>query len=203
MHLWWKKFTSNDAKLVKGCINNRSFSWWDKKEDNDVYIPRHLYLILKVQVLVQQGKIRKDPTVKGRRPRIVWTIDRASLPQGICDPTSALQTFRSRRDDAISLKRPRRVGRPPSNPSEPYEVSLHPAAARHTQLVIFARTRELASTCNAWRDYHYSPRLPFRHRHFQRDRSSRWELDLDLFFPNFAAVRECLILRNGKTPRTS
>lgn len=50
---------------------------------------------------------------------------------GIRDPTSALQTFRSRRDSAIPLRRLRRAGRPPSNPSEPYKVSSRPAASRH------------------------------------------------------------------------
>lgn len=46
-----------------------------------------------------------------------------SLPRDIRDPTSALQTFRSRRDGVIPLKRPHRVDPSSSSPSESHEAS--------------------------------------------------------------------------------
>jgi len=62
--------------------------------------------------------------VKGHGPRVAQTIDGTSLPQD--QPTSALQTLRSRRDGALPLKRSRRhwkKGRPPSKASETHEAS--------------------------------------------------------------------------------
>lgn len=99
---------------------------------------------------------KKDLVVRGHRPHFVRTIDGASLPWGFHEPTSALQTFRSRRDEAIPLRRPRRADRPSSNPSETHKASSRSAV--DTQIKIFAETRELASsslTCIAFRQPPY------------------------------------------------
>lgn len=82
------------SKLVKGCTNNR----------NDVLIDKNnkwcLHFLSPTFAVESKGIVREDSLMfKGRRPHLVQTIDDTSLPRDICDPTSALQTFRSRRDD--------------------------------------------------------------------------------------------------------
>lgn len=110
---------------------------------------------------------KKDLVVKGRRPHLTRTIDGTSLPWDIREPTSALQTFRSRRDGAIPLRRPRRMNRPSSNPSEPHKACSHSAASRHAVNNFRVDARARFVECDVYR---FSPTVLFLvvityHRH--------------------------------------
>lgn len=123
----------------------------------------HLYLPLKVQVTTREENL----AFKGHRPHLVRTIDDTSLPRGVRDPTSALQTFRSRRDDAIPLKRSDRVSPPSSSPSESHEASFQRVV---TSVCNF---REETSSVASSASLGNFPAAVAGHRRPQRDRSSR------------------------------
>lgn len=92
---------------------------------------------------------KRDLVVKSRRPHLIRTIDGTSLPWDIREPKSALQTFRSRRDGAIPLRRPHLADRPPSNPSEPHKACS--AASRQAVNNFREDARARLAECDVYR----------------------------------------------------
>lgn len=157
------------------------------------FILYHLYFPLKVQVIA----IKENLAFKGRRPHLVRTIDDTSLPQDIRDPNISFADF----SESARWWSPwsALVGWALLHQTHQNLTKLR-SSKSIDQSVIFVKKHSFSLpnlTCILWQSpLHLA--VVAGHRCLQRDRSSRWEFDLDSSISNFAIARKISTFRNRK-----